>query len=345
MSAMPAAVAALLAAAAFAFAQLVAVPTTEGAVPAAVLPAAAVAPVTGVTISGLDLHDGTLLRAGGRYHLYGTRYGCGFRVSRPSPWCGLAVATAPNLAGPWSTPVTLVAPTGSARGTTWQHTCGDSGAGCFNPRMVQRTGWGPDDGAWLLWFNAPDDWNSTGGNAYWVATCAGPDGPCGQPAKPILFLCWGNGDFSIVRDDPRPPVMLCTQPDQTLASERLAPSGTSGAGLGHQRLAGLTHVEAPGAYRDRASGRWVLTYSDPNCGYCAGTGTGYATAAALDGLWTAPPPGRRTLSATTCGGQPRTVVEPDGTPAELIDLWRGTPNETAAAVRLEPLRTGSALAC
>jgi len=311
---------------------------------------AAAATPSGVTITGVDLHDGMLLQSGGRTYLYGTMYGCGFHWGLRSPWCGFGVASAPGPSGPWSAPTRLVDPAATSpyARRTWQAECGDTGAGCFNPRMVQRSGWGRDDGAWLLWFNAPADFTRTHANAYYVLTCTGPAGPCHDPVKPALHDCAGNGDFSIVRDDPRPPVILCTMPDQTLNAERLDASGTAGVGGGRHRLAGLTHTEAPGAYRDPATGTWIMTYSDPNCGYCAGTPTGYATAPGPDAVWSAPvninpawgapASGRRGISATSCGGQARTVVTLGGQAYQVIDLWLGTRNETKAGLRLEPLR-------
>ncbi|GAA4854468.1 hypothetical protein ACFQ34_21715 [Pseudonocardia benzenivorans] len=333
------------------------VPATASA--PAPAPTSSVVPTTGpsapsgVTISGLDLHDGTMLQSGGVDLLYGTMYGCGFEWGVSSPWCGFGVSEASTPAGPWSAPTRLFAPTDVSpfTGTTWQAICGDSGAGCFNPRMLHRSGWGADDGAWILWFNAPDDFARTRANAYYAMECAGPTGPCGgagrTTTKPSLHDCTDNGDFSLVPDDPRPPMMLCTMADQTLASERLSASGTAGAGGGSHDLAGLTNTEAPGAYRDPSTGTWILTYSDPNCGYCAGAPTGYATAPGLDGPWTAPantnpdwgapPSGRRAISATSCGGQSRTVVTLSGQAYQLIDLWLGTRNETRAGIRLEPL--------
>ncbi|SHL31601.1 hypothetical protein SAMN05443637_12458 [Pseudonocardia thermophila] len=320
-----------------------------------VVPATAHAAQTpaGVTITGLDLHDGTIVEVDGVFHFYGTMYGCGFTWGAPSPWCGFGVSRARSLSGPWTAPVRLFSPdeVSPSAQRTWQALCGDTGLGCFNPRMVRRSGWGPDDGAWLLWFNAPADHARERANAYYVLHCAGPTGPCGGSGeavvKPALHVCTGNGDFSIVPDDPRPPVMLCTMADQTLSSERLTPSGTGGAGDGRHRLAGIVRTEAPGAYRDTRTGSWIMTYNDPNCGYCTGTPTSYAIATAPDGEWTAPgnenpdwgaPPfGRRAISATSCGGQGRTVVTLRGQAYQLIDLWLGTANETGAGIRLEPL--------
>ncbi len=326
-----------------------------GAVPAAAAtPAAAArsAAATPITITGVDLHDGMMLESGGTYHLYGTRYGCGFAWTVPkTPWCGFGVSTATSPEGPWSPPKSLFATTARSpfAGMTWQQLCGDTGRGCFNARMIQRRGWGLDDGAWILWFNAPADFSRVHANAYYALGCTGPTGPCGQEAggsttKPALRRCAGNGDFSLVPDAPRPPMMLCTMSNQTLSSERLTAAGTGGTGAGAANLAGMTHTEGPGAYRD-ASGTWVLTFNEQNCGYCTGTGTSYATAASVDGPWSSPsviafggpPSGRRQISGTSCGGQGRTVVTLGGRPYEFIDLWLGARNETRAAVHLEPL--------
>jgi hypothetical protein len=314
------------------------------------------APPGSVTITGLDLHDGTIVKDGDRYVLVGTRYGCGFTWGVPgTPWCGFGVSTAPSLNGPWSPPTPLFNPNdwSSYAGTSFRTLCGKGGNGCFNPRMIQRAGWGANDGAWILWFNAPADFPR--GNAYYAMGCNGPAGPCGANAgppfgstgKPSLWSCHDNGDFSLVYDNPRPPMMLCTMANQTLGSERLSYWGASGQqGTGRHNLAGAVKAEAPGAYRT-PSGVWVMTWNELNCGYCAGAPTSYATSTTVDGAWTSPantntawgstPLGRRGLSATSCGGQSRTVTVLDGQAWQVIDLWGQGGNQTNAAVHLEPL--------
>ncbi|GHF70808.1 hypothetical protein GCM10017566_50800 [Amycolatopsis bartoniae] len=299
------------------------------------------------TLTGLDLHDGKLVQTGSTYYLYGTEYGCGFTWGQAgTPWCGFGVSTSTDKVT-WSAATILFSPhdIDSWTGTTWTVECGSTGAGCFNPRMIQRTGWGADDGSWLLWFNAPADYNRSGANAYYALSCTGPAGPCGSPHKPSLSVCGGNGDFDVLTRTGAGPVLLCTQADQTLSSEQLDQWGTDGTGAGANDLAGLTAVESPSAYHDTAHDLWIMTYSDPNCGYCSGDGTGYATATSPLGPWTAPAnsgvsapaTGRRDLSATSCGGQPRAVSFVDGRPYQGIDLWNGSLDETAAPVHFEQL--------
>lgn len=313
-----------------------------------------------INTQGLDLHDGTVQKFGSTYYMYGTQYGCGFRWGDPNgtTWCGFGVSSAPTLKGPWSTPKLLFSrySINPWTGKNWIESCAEWSRGCFNPRMVQRT-WGPKDGVYMLWFNAPADYTRDRSNAYYVMGCNGPMGGCGAAAgaphgstrKPPLYICSGNGDFSIVKQDPYNPYILCTMPDQTFNQEKLDYWGTSGTNVGARKLAGLTRVESPGAYRDAATGKWILTYSDPNCGYCAGNGTSYALATSLAGPWAAPVntgasadvQGRRAISATSCGGQPRTVFTVDGQPYEWVDLWGvwngDWANQTGAGVLFAPL--------
>lgn len=320
---------------------------------------APVAPVTAISVDGVDLHDGTVTKFGNTYYLYGTMYGCGFHWRQTNtPWCGFGVSTAPSLNGPWTQPVQLFSPSSmnAFAKMSWTKECGATGAGCFNPRMIQRT-WGPNDGVYILWFNAPADYSRTGANAYYAMGCNGPAGPCGDAAgpphgsttKPAMYKCSGNGDFSIVMNGSNPPTMLCTMANQTFSSEQLNQWGTGGTGVGAMNLAGLTKVESPGAYFDAPSNKWIMTYSDPNCGYCVGTGTGYATASSLNGAWTAPlnvgysapATGRRSISASSCGGQARTVFTVDNQPHQLIDMWGQwngvSSNQAGAGILFVPL--------
>jgi hypothetical protein len=314
-------------------------------------------------ISGLDLHDTSLTQLpDGRVAMYGSMYGCGYQwYVSPTPWCGFGVSVADNVAGPWSTPVRLFSPSDVDpwSGLTWAHECGDTGQGCFNPRMVYRSGWGSNDGTWILWFNSPVDYSRSHANALNAMGCNSATGPCGPGAgaphgsytKPGLSVCSGNGDFGIISSGTpgQAPAIVCTMPGAAaLNLERLNQWGVGGDGTGVRGVAGLANIEGPGGYWDDSSGQYVLTFSDPGCGYCAGTGTGYATAPSLYSGWVAPSnvgfgptiTGRRDISATSCGGQPRTVSVLSGQAWQIVDTWTGDRNETNAGTILTPLTYG-----
>lgn len=313
----------------------------------------------GAAIDGLDLHDGTLLHLpDGRYAFYGTMYGCGYQwYVTGTPWCGFGVSTAPSLTGPWSPPTTLFSPSDQDpwSGLTWSAECGSTGQGCFNPRMIQRSGWGANDGVWILWFNSPIDYSRNKANAYNMMGCAGPTGPCGPGVtpygsyhKPSLAVCSGNGDFGMITSGTsgQAPAIVCTMPGAAaLNIEEIDKWGANGDGTGVRSVAGLSSIEGPGGWWDLGTSQYVLTYSDPSCGYCSGTSTGYATAPSLYSGWTAPANlgfgqplnGRRLIAATSCGGQPRTVSVVDGVPYQVLDTWTGSRNETGANTIVAPL--------
>lgn len=295
---------------------------------------------SGQTISGLDAHDGMINKVGSTYYLYGTRYACGFRWLDPSTrFCGFGVWSSTDRVH-WTDLGNLFDENGhnSWRNESWQDTCVRYyGGGCFNPRMVRRA----SDGVWILWFNAPDDYRRTGANAYYALGCNGPAGPCGDAAgaphggtyKPNLSTCYGNGDFSIV-DDGGTAYITCTMADQTLRIEPLDQWWVNGVGGGVSNVLDLTDVEAPAVFR---SGQYLyMTYSDPNCGYCSGTGTSYAYSTnGMLGPWYA---GGR-ISVDTCSGQPRSLSWVDNDIIQWIDQWTPdrAPNQTNASIDLEPL--------
>lgn len=299
------------------------------------------APAAPVPMAAADLHDGTIVHQGGSWYAYGTRYGCGFtwRVSG-TPWCGFGAASAPGVSGPWATPRLLFDPASTVSNTgwkgdateTWQQVCGSTGSGCFNPRMVRRP-----DGQWLLWFNAPADYKR-GKPAYWVMSCSGPLGPCGAGTrgnwthKPVMSQCNQEGDFTIAQSGSTAVIVCGTS---RLSEERLTSDWLDGSGKGRLDLVGRS-AEAPGVWW--SGSQYVLTFSDPPCGYCSGTSAaagpiavhaGYATASSLMGPWTY----RGYLSGRECAGQPRTT----GAGFEWIDRWDGSHNQAAAKVALEPM--------
>ncbi|MFF9240115.1 hypothetical protein ACF1AL_14950 [Streptomyces sp. NPDC014801] len=328
-----------------------------GAAPSAATDAEPAAASTPVLIEGVDLHDVTIRKSGSTYYMYGSMYGCGYEwYISGTPWCGFGVSTASSLSGPWSAPKRLFDPNSQDPWSkrSWQETCGGTGQGCFNPRMIVRSGWGYNDGVPILWFNAPRHYSDTGANAYNVMGCASLTGPCGPGVtpngsynKPSLSVCAGNGDFGIIERPNTRPAIVCSMPGATqLNIEELNYSGSGGTGQGVRKVAGMDGpVEGPGGWWDEATQQWILTYSDQGCGYCAGTPAGYATSTSLYSGWTAPGNvgwgapdfARRDFSSASCGGQPRTVTVLDGQPWQVIDLWIGQRNETSADTLLVPL--------
>jgi beta-xylosidase len=301
-------------------------------------PAAALEAPAPMLLTGVDAHDGMVYRSGSTYYLVGTAYGCGFQwdpAGAESPFCGFSVYQSSD-AQHWQFVRTLFEPgsTNPWAGMTWQTMCAGEGDGCFNPRMVQR-----HDGVWILTFNAPYDYRRGMPNAYYFMGCNGPAGPCGDTAgkpygtthKPVMQLCYGNGDFTIVGLGGTEAWIYCTQADHTLSSEKLDHWWTNGVGVGAHNLAGVRNVEAPGVAL--VNGRMTLTFSQPNCGYCSGTGTGYAIQAP-SGRWLY----KGKLSTTSCSGQPRTMFWLGGRPWLWIDQWTGGQrNQTDAPIAFVPI--------
>lgn len=293
------------------------------------------------TLTGLDLHDGTIVQDGRSLYLYGTEYGCGFTWGENgTPWCGFGVTTSHDIVGPWTgkhllfSPNTKIEATGwrGDNGKTWDRMCGLNGAGCFNARMV-RAG-----KKWLLWFNSPGD-KGRGSNPYWVMTCKGPAGPCGDPHKPAIYGCKAGSDFSIAVEASI-GYLACSAANRIIGIEQLAAGMKNGI---NRFVANISGSEAEGVGIYHTGSVYVATYSVPNCGYCSGTvaaapgaamvQTGYSTARNLGGPWTY----QGVMSGGYCTGQPRTAFKIGGIPYEWVDEWEGTTNETAASILLVPM--------
>lgn len=332
---------------------------------------AAAQPLTGPVVVDDHVHDGTFVEdpAGGTVYHYGTVYadssGCQYRWGDPtSHFCGFAVTSAPSMSGPWSAPTLLFSPsdTDPFTGKTWDASCiGTNGGGCFNPRMVQRP-----DGVWILWFNAVPDLSIYGANSYNVMGCAGPAGPCGPNAHPngsynkpkIYYHASSNGDFSIITSGTTAWIEY-TGSDRIEYTETLDQWWANGTGniTGHGSTLPLSNVEGAGAWQDPSTGLWITTLSYPECGYCGAVSTVYATAPSPTGPWTVagnvearsgPSTGniysRATVSAHSCGGQPRTVALIGGRPVQVIDLWTGTTNQANARTYVLPITYDPSLA-
>ena len=310
--------------------------------------ASAAVPPVPQNVSGMDLHDGTVVTdTAGGLHMLGTRYGCGFSwETNGTPWCGFGSAAGSAPGGPWAAPVLLFSPaakisaTGWAgdNGMTWAFMCGLGGQGCFNPRMVRAPG-----GTWLLWFNAPGD-KGRHANPYWVMTCTGPAGPCGSPHKPAIYGCNTGGDFSIAVQGTT-AWMICSGASRRIIMTRLGTGDRDGQNV-------VTAPLSPGAAEGTGIGilhtasGYEAIWSTPNCGYCTGPPletaaapgathvfAAYATAPNLVGPWTY----RGLKSPVACTGQTRSVFGAAGTSWVWMDHWNGTPREAGAPVAMIPL--------
>ena len=158
-------------------------------------------------------------------------------------------------------------------------------------------------------------------------------------AAPVAGL--NNGDHDTFVDDDGKAYVAITdwRAGGSIAIERLDASYLSGTG---DVVQGITpgSTEAPALFK--RNGIYYLTYSDPNCGYCAGTGTSYRTAMAPLGPWSAP----KKISADSCAGQPSFVsalVLTTGTAyVYASDLWnKAAKNEALANFFWVPLAFGA----
>jgi hypothetical protein len=177
---------------------------------------------------------------------------------------------------------------------------------------------------------------------YRVLVASSPAGPWLETAPPVLAAGGGHvfsrGDEDVFVDSEGRGWIVYTVIEGPgpvdLAVERLDSELTSGTGE-VVRL-GLRSVEAPSLFE--REGRFFLTYSDPACPYCPGTGTGVASAASPLGPWVV----ARPVSARSCEGQPagvsqlRLADEPIW--LYIADRWeKGNPNQASARTWWEPL--------
>lgn len=277
----------------------------------------------------VDAHDGEIALFGGTYYLYGTSYDCGFAwQATSSPFCGFKVYTSPDLVH-WTDRGRLFDATG-----VWQTRCNGATYGCFRPHV----GYDAATRKYVLWVNVYD--NSVG---FRVLTSANPAGPFTEAPVPTLAVNnnapaggVNNGDHDVFVDTDGTAYLAYTdwRAGGDIVVERLAANYLTGTGA-YTRL-GQSQTEAPALFK--RNGVYYLTYSDPNCGYCAGTGTSYRTAANPLGPWSAPVK----ISQDSCGGQPAFVSALPTTSGTAYvyasDLWNnGQRNEALANYYWAPL--------
>ena len=287
----------------------------------------------------LDAHDGDLLQGpDGTLYLYGTSYGCGFRLGVVgSAYCGVRIYSTRDLR--------TFTPAGSVGGmyafdhlsAEWQTLCAPPAFGCFRPHVVRR----PADGRYVMWLNV----HSRPGYVTMVADSpAGPFAPTGitptLAVDPGSGLRWGDHDVTIAPDGRGYLTYTVIDPTtnaHALVIEELDPTLTIGTAR-HQVLdiySGTDLVESPGLFYG-PNGAWYLTYSDPARPYMV-TGTGIVngprnTNDPLSGPWSSP----RTLNPTSCSGQPTGVWSVTGSTGATTfvygsDRWEhANPNQTRA---------------
>jgi hypothetical protein len=274
--------------------------------------------------NAIDAHDGEIAYFGGTYYLYGTSYDCGFAwQNKKAPFCGFKTYSSKDLVN-WTDRGFLF----DAQTPVWQTRCNGNTYGCFRPHVVfnQKTN------LYVLWINVYD--NRVG---FRVFTSKTPVGPFTEVAEPTLAVNsdspvagLNNGDHDTFVDDDGTAYIAYTdwRTKGIIVIEKLNADYLSGTGE-HVKTVTAGKTEAPGLFK--RNGIYYVTYSDPNCGYCSGTGTSYKTAHSLLGPWSE---GIK-ISDKSCGGQP-SFVSTIKLNADTIflygsDLWNNAARNEALA--------------
>jgi len=274
--------------------------------------------------NAVDAHDGEIALFNGVYYLYGTSYDCGFEWGNKSaPFCGFKVYSSADL-NHWTDKGFLF----DAQTTVWQTRCDGKTYGCFRPHVIynQKTR------LYVLWINVYD--NRVG---YRVFTSKKPVGPFVEVKEPTLAVNsempvagLNNGDHDTFVDDDGTAYLAYTdwRTQGSIVIEKLSADYLTGTGQ-HVKSVTDGKTEAPALFKRK--GIYYLVYSDPNCGYCSGTGASYRTAKSPLGPWSA---GKK-ISDNSCGGQP-SFVSTFKLNSETIflfgsDLWNNAAKNEALA--------------
>ncbi|GAB3752163.1 hypothetical protein GCM10028817_16250 [Spirosoma pomorum] len=272
----------------------------------------------------IDAHDGEIAYFDGTYYLYGTSYDCGFEwQNKQAPFCGFKVYASPDLIN-WTDRGYLF----DAKTPVWQSRCNGNTYGCFRPHVIYNQ----QTKQYVLWINVYD--NRVG---FRVFTSSAPTGPFTEVAEPTLAVNstspvagLNNGDHDTFVDEDGTAYLAYTdwRAKGAIVIEKLTADYLSGTGQ-HINAVTKDKTEAPGLFKRR--GLYYITYSDPNCGYCSGTGTAYRTARSPLGPWSE---GRR-ISDNSCGGQPSFVstikLGRDSLFLYGSDLWNNAARNEALA--------------
>jgi hypothetical protein len=213
--------------------------------------------------NAVDAHDGQLALFGDTYYLYGTSYDCGYRWQINSSFCGFKVYSSPDLVH-WTDHGFVVQP----------YQCGD----CFRPHVI----YDPATGKYVLWTND----SSTAPGDFRVYTSDSPTGPFTQQALPKLAFSDCGWDFGLYQDPATGRGYMvdtdCPDGAKGLVVQQLNPDDLSADGQ-YTVIHMPDPVESPAMFFRK--GTYYITMSDPTCGYCTATGTGYLTARSPLGPW------------------------------------------------------------
>ena len=276
------------------------------------------------TGDAIDAHDGEIANFNGVYYLYGTSYDCGFQWgNKGAPFCGFKVYSSKDLKN-WTDRGYLF----DAKTPIWQSRCDGKTYGCFRPHVIYNK----TTKRYILWINVYD--NVVG---YRVFTSKTPIGPFIETAEPKLSVNnnmpaagLNNGDHDTFVDDDGIAYLAYTdwRTKGTIVIEQLSPDYLTGTG---KFVKSVTSggTEAPGLFK--RNGIYYVVYSDPNCGYCSGTGTSYRTAPSPLGPWSE----SKKISDNSCGGQPSFVstIKINSETVYLYgsDLWNNAAKNEALA--------------
>jgi len=279
----------------------------------------------------VDAHDGEIAYFNGTYYLYGTSYGCGFEWGhKDAPFCGFEVYSSKDMVT-WTDKGTLF----DAGTTVWQTRCNGNTYGCFRPHVIYNK----NTKLYVLWINVYD--NQVG---YRVFTSKTPIGPFVEQTQPKLAVNsdaavagLNNGDHDTFVDDDGTAYLAYTdwRAKGAIAIEQLSADYLTGTGKVVKAIT-AAQTEAPALFKRK--GIYYLIYSDPNCGYCSGTGASYRTAKSPLGPWSE---GIR-ISDNSCGGQPSFVSSIKLKSGDIFlfgsDLWNNAAkNESLANYYWAPL--------
>lgn len=316
----------------------------------------------------LDAHSDFVAHFGAFYYLYGESYGCAYSFIAPN-FCGFNVYRSRDLVH-WTSMGKIINPATSAFARS---TCG--AISCWGPDVVYN----PRAHLYVLWFYRAIGAATT--SPLVVMESHSPLGPWENPTYPDVptgfaqhvyvaadgsgYLAWGspgsginvqrlNASYTDVVGQP----VVVTRPGGTIGSPQCTGNATATdfedetpVLLAAWKACGLT--EAPSLFSHGST--YYLTFSDPICGFCLGTETGYFTAPTPMGPWTGQngspsylpsDPGvfdAYDLTDDSCGGQPFHVSELPVGGGGVIDLytsalWENSQNNAAANHYWQPLQ-------